>query len=145
KGTGEVQWYRITARHTRDLLITTVENITKVKAEAEELRESLRFKRELVRTTPEVIMIVTLNTFSVRYINKDLVTEAVITREKVQNLGLQEIIPFIHPRDREKMMDLHRNLLKSSKDQILDIELRLKIKGVSWEWFNVRGKVFNRR
>lgn len=145
KGTGEVQWYRITARHTRDLLITTVENITKVKAEAEELRESLRFKRELVRTTPEVIMIVNLNTFSVRYINKDLVPEAGITREKVQNLGLQEIIPFIHPRDREKMMDLHRNLLKSSEDQILDIELRLKLKSVSWEWFNVRGKVFNRR
>ena len=142
---GYNNWFRVTARKNQDLLITTIEDITKAKTEAEALKESLRFKKELVETTPEVIMIINLNTFSVKYINKDLLPEAGITREKVQSLGLAEVLPFIHPRDREKILDLHKKLLKSSSDQIYDIEVRLKLSGVTWEWFNVRGKIFLRR
>lgn len=142
---GYDHWFRVTARKNRDLLITTIEDITRVKKEGEALKDSLRFTKELVETTPEVILIVDLNSFRVKYINKDIVPEAGITRERVQNISLTEILPFIHPRDREKMMDLHGKLLKSPKDKIYDIELRLKLSGVTWEWFNVRGKVFTRR
>ncbi|NJW52487.1 ATP-binding protein [Salinimicrobium oceani] len=142
---GYNNWFRVTARSNRDLIITTIEDITKVKLEGEALKDSLKFKKELVETTPEVIMIVDLNSFKVKYINKDLLPQAGITKERVQSLGLAEILPFIHPRDREKMLDLHKKLLKSSNDQIYDIELRLKLSGVTWEWFNVRGKVFLRR
>jgi signal transduction histidine kinase len=42
-------------------------------------------------------------------------------------------------------MDMHRRLLKSSDDDIHDIEIRLKLQRTSWEWFSVRGKVFHRR
>lgn len=142
---GYDNWFRVTARSNRDLLITTIEDITQAKNEGEALKDSLRFQKELVETTPEVIMIIDLNTFSVKYINKDLVPEAGITKERVKSLNLAEILPFIHPRDREKMLDLHKKLLKSSIDEIYDIELRLKLSGVTWEWFNVRGKVFLRR
>ncbi|MGB7843913.1 MAG: ATP-binding protein, partial [Salinimicrobium sp.] len=139
------EWFRVTARAQGDLLITSIENITKRKAAAEELKETLRFKRELVRTTPEVILIINLNDQQVRYINKDILPEAGMTREKIQGMPLAGILPFVHPRDREKVMDLHKSLLKSDLDDIKDIEVRLKLQGVKWEWFSVRGKIFKRK
>lgn len=138
-------WFRLTGRPHKDLLIITLEDITARKAEAQELEETMRFKEELGRATHETILIINLNNFNVRYINKDIFPEAGITKERVQGMSLEEILPFIHPRDREKVLDLHKKLLKSAADQILDAEVRLKLKGNSWEWFNVRGKIFHRR
>lgn len=138
-------WFRVTARKQNDLIITTLEDITERKIKAKELEETMRFKQELVRATPEVIMIINLNTFSVRYINKDIVPEVGLTRNAVQGKSLKDILPYIHPRDREKVIILHKNLLKSSEELISEIDVRLKLKGESWEWFNLRGKVFKRR
>ena len=142
---GYNHWFRITARPQKNLLIATMEDISERKAESRELEETVRFKQELVRTSPETIMIVNLNTFCVRYINKDIFPEVGMTMERIEGMPLADILPFIHPRDREKVMDLHKKLLKASIDDIYDMELRLKLKGTNWEWFSVRGKVFHRR
>ena len=142
---GYHHWFRITARAQEDLLIASIEDITARKAEAEELKENIRFKQQLVRTTPEVVMIINLNNFNVRYINKDILKEVGLTKENIQGKPLPDILPYVHPRDREKVIELHRNLLKASVDKIFDIEVRLKLKGTDWEWFNVRGKIFRRR
>lgn len=142
---GYSNWFRVTARAQDDLLITTLEDITQRKMRAKELEETMRFKQELVQATPEIIMIINLNTFTVRYINKDIVPEVGLTRQFVEGKALQDLMPFIHPRDREKILDLHKTLLKSSPDEIIDLEIRLKLQGVTWEWFNVRGKIFKRR
>ncbi|HER40659.1 MAG TPA: PAS domain S-box protein, partial [Salinimicrobium catena] len=142
---GYNHWFRLTARAQNDLLIATIEDISQRKAEAKELEETMRFKQELVRATPEVIMIINLNSFTIRYMNKDLSPQAGLTKEKVVGKGLQEVFPYIHPRDREKMMQFHRNLLKASAENIIEEEIRLKLKGSSWEWFNLRGKVFKRK
>lgn len=144
KGSSQ-EWYRVTARAQGDLLITSVEDITKRKAAAEELKETLRFKRELVSTTPEVILIINLDEQRVRYINKDILPAVGMTREKVQGMPIVQILPYVHPRDREKVMTLHRSLLKSNVNDIRDIEIRLKLQGVKWEWFSVRGKIFKRK
>lgn len=138
-------WFNVTARSQHELLIVTIEDITERKREIQELIETTRFKKELVRTTPETILIINLNSYNVRYINKDIYPEVGMTRERIQGMPLAEILPFIHPRDREKIIDLHKKLLKATDEDVLDIELRLKLKGVSWEWFSVRGKVFHRR
>lgn len=142
---GQDTWFRLTVRPQKDLLVATLEDITQPKAEAEELKETVRFKRQLVRTSPETILIINLNTHKVRYINKDIFPEVGMTREKIQGMPLADILPFIHPRDREKVTALHKKLLKSSDDDIIDIEVRLKLKGDTWEWFSVRGKIFHRK
>lgn len=142
---GFSNWFRVTARSQNDLLITTLEDITERKSKAQELEETMRFKQELVQATPEIIMIINLNSSKVRYMNKDIVPEVGLTRENVEGKSLQDLLPFVHPRDREKVRDLHKTLLKASADKIIDIEIRLKLHGVTWEWFNVRGKVFKRR
>lgn len=142
---GYNNWFRITARPQGDLLIASLEDISERKAKAQELEETIRFKRQLVRTSPETIMIINLNSFSVRYINKDIFPKSGMTREKIEGMPLAEILPYVHSRDREKLLELHKKLLKSSDDDIHDIELRLKLQGESWEWFSVRGKIFHRK
>ena len=138
-------WFRFKAKVQGDILITSIEDITQKKTEAQQLEETLRFKKQLVRASPETILIVNLNTFSVRYINRDIFPEGGVTREMVQGMSLEEILPYIHPRDREKILDLHKRLLKASLDEIVDIEIRLKLDGAVWEWFSVRGKIFHRK
>ncbi|MDX1543878.1 MAG: ATP-binding protein [Christiangramia sp.] len=111
----------------------------------EELQSTIRFKRELVRTSPETIMILNLNDQNIRYINKDIYPEEGLTRKKILGTPIVEIIPYVHPRDRERVMEFHKKILKSADDDIHDIELRLQLKPNNWEWFSVRGKIFHRR
>ncbi|MFD0976858.1 ATP-binding protein [Salinimicrobium gaetbulicola] len=142
---GFSNWFRVTARAQGDLLITTVEDITERKEKAQELAETLHFKHELVTATHDIIMIINLNTYTVRYINKDLVKESGLTRKNITGKKLQDVMPYIHPRDREQVIELHKSLLKSSTEKVFNIEVRLKLQAVSWEWFNVRAKVFQRK
>ena len=138
-------WFRVIARAQGSLLIATVEDITSRKLEAQKLKEAVRFKRQLVQTSPDTIIIINLDNFNVRYINKDMLTRAGMTRERIQGMSLPDMLAYIHPRDRESIMDFHRKILKSSEEDILDIEFRVKTKGNDWEWFNARGKIFNRK
>ncbi|WP_416441726.1 ATP-binding protein [Leeuwenhoekiella sp. A16] len=138
-------WFRLTIKPQNGLLIAAIEDITERKLKAQELEDTIRFKQQLVRTSPETIVIINLNTNTVKYINKDIIPEAGITRERVVGMPVLEIIPYIHPRDREKILDLHKKLIKASEDDIFDIDLRLKLKENTWEWHSVRGKIFHRR
>lgn len=142
---GYKNWFRITAVPQDDIIVASLEDITKRKEESLQLEEIIRFKKQLVRTSPETIMIINLEGLKVRYINKDLLPEAGMTKNNIQGKPVAELLPYIHPRDREKAMEMHRKLLKSSENDILDLELRLNLSGTSWEWFSIRGKIFHRR
>ena len=109
-----------------------------------ELMENVRFKKKLVTTTPEYIFIINLSTSSIKYLNQDLFPGEEMKRENIEGMSLVNILPYVHPRDREKLTDLHRRLIKSSDEEVHDLELRLKLKENRWEWFSVRGKVFQR-
>ncbi len=142
---GYNHWFRLIARAQDSLLITSIEDITARKLEAQKLKEAVRFKRQLVQTSPDTIIIINLDNFNVRYINQDMLTRAGMTRKRILGLSLQEMIAYIHPRDRESIMEFHRKILKSSEKDVFDIEFRVKTKGSDWEWFNARGKIFNRK
>ena len=142
---GYNNWFRITARPQQDLLVTTLEDITERKLKDKELKDTIRFKQQLVRTSPETIAILNLNNQNVRYINKDIYPEEGLTKERILGTPIVEIIPYVHPRDRERVLEFHKKILKSADDDVHDIEVRLKLKGNLWEWFSVRGKVFHRR
>lgn len=142
---GYNHWFRVIARAQDSLLIATIEDITSRKLEAQKLKDAIRFKKQLVQTSPDTILIINLDKFNVRYINQDMLTRAGMTRKRILGLSLEEMIAYIHPRDREAIMDFHRKILKSSPKDVLDIDFRVKTKGSDWEWFNARGKIFNRR
>ena len=140
---GYNHWFRIIATAQDSLLIASIEDITPRKLEAQKLSDAVRFKRQLVQTSPDTIIIINLDNYNVRYINKDMLTRAGMTRKRIQGMALPDMLAYIHPRDRESIMDFHRKILKSSEEDILDLEFRVKTKGNDWEWFNARGKIFN--
>ena len=115
-----------------------------LKRSTKELTENVRFKKKLVATTPEFILIINLSTLSIRYLNKDISPEENLVKERIEGISLKKVLPYIHPADREKITELHRQLIKSSNETIHDIEIRLNLKEDKWEWFSLRGKVFHR-
>ncbi len=138
-------WFRLITRRQNDLLIASFEDITKRKSETQKLEETMRFNEQLVQTSPDTILIINLNDYQVRYINQDMLKRAGMTKERILGMALPDILPYFHPRDREKVMDFHRKILKSSNNEIQDIEFRVKTKSSNWEWFHARGKIFNRK
>ncbi len=142
---GYNNWFRIIARKQNHLLIVSIEDISNRKEEAQQLKEAMRFNRQLVQTSPNTILIINLDQFKVRYINQDLLARAGMTKDIIMGMSLPQILHYLHPRDREKIMNFHRKILKSSEEEILETELRIKTKGSEWEWFSARGKIFDRR
>ncbi len=142
---GFKNWYRFIARPQQNLLIASIEDITRQKNKAEKFKEAIRFKKQLIRTSPDTIIIINLNDFNVRYINQDMLTRAGMTRKRILGIGLQEIIAYIHPRDREILINFHKKILKSHDNEVFECEFRVKTKESDWEWFNARGKIFNRK
>lgn len=137
-------WFRITAKRQKGLLISSLEDITKRKFEAEKLQESIRFKRQLTRTSPDLILIFNLYKEKVRYINRDIAPKRGMRKKDIVGSDLMGILPFIHPLEREKAMDFHEEILYAKDSDILDFEFRLKSLAKNWEWYNARGKVFMR-
>ncbi|MDT0651635.1 two-component system sensor histidine kinase NtrB [Autumnicola edwardsiae] len=142
---GNSRWFRMTAKPQDNLLIAAIEDISLRKIEAEKLKEDIRFKQNLAEASPETILIINLSSYCVRYINNHIFPEAGMTKERIQGTPLLEVLPFIHPQDRNKIVNMHKKLVKAADDEVIEIELRLKLRNASWEWFNIRGKIFERQ
>jgi PAS domain S-box-containing protein len=138
-------WFKFVARPQKDLLIASLEDITRQKNKADKFKEAIRFKKQLIRTSPDTIVIINLNDFNVRYINQDMLTRAGMTRKRIHGMALQEMIAYIHPRDREIIINFHKKILKAHDNEVFECEFRVKTKESDWEWFSARGKIFNRK
>lgn len=138
-------WFKIIARPQKNLLITSIEDITRHKKKAEKFKEAIRFKRQLIKTSPDTILIINLDDFNIRYINQDMLTRAGMTTEKIFGMTLPDMLAHIHPRDREILINFHKKILKSGNHEVFECEFRVKTKESNWEWFSARGKIFNRK
>lgn len=137
-------WFRITSRRQRGLLINTFENITREKLKSQELKDNIRFKKQLIQTSPDIIMIFNLYDEDVRYINRDLSTEEGMTVKTVEGMPLLNILSMIHPQDRKKALEFHKRLMQAADDDVIELEFRLRGKERAWECYGARGKVFMR-
>lgn len=138
------RWYRIRARKQHELLITSMEDITERKIEAENLRESIRFKKQLAETSPDLIMILDLYKEEVKYLNRDLSTRPGMRKGEVLGKKLSEIFSFVHPREREKLPEFHQSIVSGTNSQITNTEFRLRGANKEWEWHSAAGKIFKR-
>lgn len=142
---GYNNWFRINARKQGEILITSIEDITIRKRETQKMQEAVKFNKQLVQTSPDTIFIINLDNYIVRYINKDMLPHVGMTKDRIEGMSLPDVLPYLHPRDREKLVEFHKRILKSGDDEIHDAEFRVKTSGSHWEWFNARGKIFSRR
>ena len=138
------RWYRITARKQHELLITSMEDITDRKVEAEKLRENMRFKKQLAETSPDLILILDLNKEEIRYLNRDLSTRPGMRKGEVLGKRITEIFSFVHPREREKLPIFHETIISGTNVQIANTEFRLRGTNKEWEWYSAAGKIFKR-
>ncbi|GHA29330.1 hypothetical protein GCM10007103_08180 [Salinimicrobium marinum] len=141
---GQKRWYRITTRRENGYIITSMEDISRRKMKSLRLKENVQFKKQIAKTSPDIIMILNLQEENVRYINRDMAPHSGRRKKEIDGMPLSGILPLIHPHDREKALDFHSKITKAKDKEILDIEFRFKSKEDQWEWFNGRGKVFMR-
>ena len=141
---GKSNWFRITTRRQKGLLVNSLENITRRKLRAQNLKENIRFKKQLIDTSPDVIMIFNLYDEKVRFMNRDFYSDPQITKHKIEGMPLLEIIPLIHPQDREKALKFHDRIMKAGDKDICELEFRLRGKERTWDFYNARAKVFMR-
>ena len=141
---GRKNWIHLTSRRQKGLLVCSLENITRNKIKAQKLKDNIRFKKQLIETSPDIIMIFNLYDEKVKYINRDLSKEEGMTVDKVSGMPLLDIIPLIHPQDRQKCLEFHTRLMRAKDEDIIEIEFRLKEPERQWESYSARGKVFMR-
>lgn len=140
---GKDNWFKMSTRRQEGLLINSLENVTNKKQRAKKLKDNIRFKKQLINTSPDIILIFNLYEEKVRYMNRDL-SENTGHAEDVVGMPLLDLIPLIHPQDREKAMEFHNQLMKASDKDVFEIEFRLKGENGHWDFYNARGKVFMR-
>lgn len=142
---GYDNWFRVTARNQGEFLITSIEDISLRKRETQKMEEAVKFNKQLVQTSPDTIFIINLDKYIVRYINQDMLPHAGMTKQRIEGMSLPDVLPYLHPRDRERLVEFHKKILTSGDDEIHDAEFRVKTSPSNWEWFNARGKIFSRR
>lgn len=141
---GKNNWFKITTRRQKGLLVNSLENITRRKLRAQNLKENIRFKKQLINTSPDIIMIFNLYEEKVRFMNRDFSNDLELTKNRIEGMPLLDIIPLIHPQDREKALKFHDRIMKAGDKDICEIEFRLRGKNRSWDFYNARAKVFMR-
>ena len=135
-------WFRITATPHENLLIFSFEEITEKKLEAKKLEENLLFKRHIARTSPDTILILNVEENSLHYANRSL-EEVFGKQANGVEPKAKDLLSLIHPREREKAVEFHKNVLNATDDDIVKTEIRLQ-KNQKYDWYNVRAKVFQR-
>ncbi len=144
KRNGKKNWFKLSTRRQRGLLINSLENVTHKKNRAQSLKDTMRFKRQLINTSPDIILIFNLYEEKVRFMNRDLTERPGGKVEDIVGMPLLDIIPLIHPQDRQKALEFHTKLMKASDKEVFDFEFRLKGLNGNWDFYNARGKVFMR-
>lgn len=144
KRNGKKNWFKISTRRQKGFLINSLENVTHKKNRAQNLKDNIRFKKQLVNTSPDVILIFNLYEEKVRYMNRDFSEEAGAKVEDIVGMPLLDIIPLIHPQDRQKALEFHTKLMQASDQEVFELEFRLKGNNGGWDFYNARGKVFMR-
>lgn len=141
---GKKNWFKITTRRQRGMLINTLENITRKKLRSQKLKNSLRFKKQLIETSPDVILIFNLYSQKIKYVNRKSISNSELPGNSIKNMPLQKILTLIHPQDRKKAIHFHKSLMLAKDKDLFELEFRLKGEGHTWNFYSARGKVFKR-
>lgn len=141
---GRDNWFKISTTRQKGMLVNSLENITQKKRRARNLKDTMRFKKQLINTSPDIILIFNLYQEKVRFMNRDFASNPQLTKEKIIGMPLLDIIPMLHPQDREKALEFHTKLLQASDKDVYEIEFRLKGAEGNWNYYNARAKVFMR-
>ena len=141
---GKENWFKITTRRQRGMLVNTLKNITRKKLRSQKLKDSIRFRKRLIETSPDIILIFNLYSHQIKYVNRPVDKNTELSKSSIENMKLEKILPLIHPQDRKKAIAFHEKLMLASDKDLFELEFRMKGNGHSWDFYSARGKVFMR-
>ncbi len=125
-------------------VMVIVRNITKRKLSEKELFDKEHFISAIADTTPALIYVVDLQTYSNIYSNNGVTNILGYTPKEIQEMG-EDLFPnLIHPDDLQRVYDFQSLISNSADNEILTIDYRLKHKNGTWKYFHSIEKVFIR-
>jgi PAS domain S-box-containing protein len=103
------------------------------------------FISRIMDISPDIIHIVNIRTGTTVYVNKMLLTELGYTPDNIRLQQLEKnFVMLYHPDDVAKVEEFNEAISKAGDDVILELEVRVKAKNNSWQWFKTRAKIFEK-
>jgi PAS domain S-box-containing protein len=146
---GEVSYYaRIVPEKNEEGNVETVlsiaRDITAYTKANEQIREQTHYIKRITETVPDMISVTNLETKEFIYLNKDTFRSQGFDPAEMDALSPEERIEYVHPNDRPFLAEYFEKLSTALDDDVITLEYRAKGSSGRWNWFLVRGRVFQR-
>jgi PAS domain S-box-containing protein len=122
----------------------TVQDVTEQQFADQRIREQAHYLQRIYQTVPDLISVTELETMKSDYLNKDTFAVQGFDTDKLSSSSRAELQQMIHEDDREAVSDYFRSFKEASDDQVITAEYRSRDDHGHWQWFLVRGRVFQR-
>lgn len=99
---------------------------------------------QIADAVPDMISVMEFRTKKVTYLNRATFTAQGFNPEEMVRKSHDDLKSLTHPEDRAVLDAYYRQLEYASDDQIVEADYRAVRRENDWQWFHVRGKVFQR-
>ncbi|GAB3169002.1 PAS domain S-box protein [Telluribacter humicola] len=137
-------WVRWKAVKLEDGLFAAMEDITRRKNSELQVKEQEHFIRSITETMPDMISVMEYPTRTLQYINREPYILQGFDTEDMLNMSNEELEQLMHPEDIPATNEYFNRFATLADDDIASYEYRAKTKSGGWQWFRVRGRVFER-
>ena len=146
---GEVSYFsRIVPERNEEGEVETVlsiaRDITEYKKANEQIREQTHYIKRITETVPDMISVTNLQTQEFTYLNKEIFKAQGFDPDEMNARNAEERIEYVHPNDRPVLAEYFEKFSTASDDDVITLEYRAKGSSGRWDWFVVRGRVFQR-
>lgn len=109
----------------------------------QQLAERSAFIERVTATTPAIIGVLDLHTFSAVYANREIKTMLGYTAEAIQEMGEGLLPTLMHPDDLPSMM-AHLHQMQTAGNEVREIEYRVRTAQGNYRWLRNYDTVFQR-
>jgi PAS domain S-box-containing protein len=131
-------WFENRIYPSPESLLILFTEITDRKRIESLLNERQYFLQKILDTEPGTVYIYDLEERRNVYINRFWLLAFGYTEEETQAMGDQILNQIIHPDDLTRVLEHHENWRMASRDDIQEIEYRVRTKAGKWRWLHSR-------
>ena len=122
----------------------TLQDVTEQVLAEQQIKEQAHYIQRITQTVPDMISVMELRTRRVKFLNKDVFAIHGFDSDAMEAKRQEELAELIHPGDRETLNRYFNGFYGLSNEEELTADYRAKGSSGIWNWFHVRGKVFQR-
>ncbi len=139
--TGAVIWIRdfvtvVKAQQQPVKLRGVLVDISDRKQVEEELQASQQLNQQILDISPDILYLYDLSTPQITYINARITELMGYLPEELQALAATELLDWVHPADRDRVVATLQQLITSGQDTPLETEFRFLRSDGEWRWLH---------